>query len=577
MKLLTKLTLSAAAIAAAVAVANVEYNNPQGQTAAAMWGHEKNESAQTVASSYILQGQDTSKLAQIVSVAGGEIAREFPIINAVSALLTEAQADEIKLIAGVSVQDDRTVMTMSNSNAFAIDNNIADIVNADDVHSRLGNKGQGVTVAFVDSGANMGGLEGNYTFRDSQGRQKVAVKYDATKGRETYLFNDDKNGHGTHIANIIGSSLQAPDGDYNGIAPDAYLLSVKAFDHNGKSSYTNVLDALNWIYDNRHKYKIRVVNMSLGTDVQSRYWNDPINQAVSKLWQAGVVIVASAGNNGESTGITVPGNNPYVITAGAMNYNNSWDNFDDDRIASFSSKGPTLDGFVKPDILAPGTDIAVKMDVRHFNIKPKKHFSGYNYYRASGTSQSAAVISGVAALIIASDPTISPDDVKCRILSAGRPSLANGGYNYTPFEQGAGLVEAYRAVTSTANGCANVGLDINADLAGSQRFLGPVMQSANGEYYITGKDGKQLKKGSYWADSGSVQDAKWGEGEFDIQGAHWGFNKLDLLGAHWGSRLDFALQGAHWGTRSLSLQSDLEAVAPVEYEHDMPIDSTQWK
>ena len=141
-----------------------------------------------------------------------------------------------------------------------------------------------------------------------------------------------------------------------GIAPNAHLISVKAFNGTGVGTYANVLSGLNWILANQNTYgAIRVVNLSFGAPPQSWYWNDPIDQAVMKLWQAGIVVVASAGNYGpKPMSITVPGNTPYVITVGAMTDNWNSSNSAYDGITSFSSAGPTYEGFVKPDIVAPG-------------------------------------------------------------------------------------------------------------------------------------------------------------------------------------------------------------------------------
>jgi hypothetical protein len=136
----------------------------------------------------------------------------------------------------------------------------------------------------------------------------------------------DTYGHGTHITNLIASSAMGDplqQGQPEGIAPMAHLINVKAFDGSGNGSYANVLNGLNWILANRTTYgAIRVVNLSFGARPQSFYWNDPIDQAVMKLWQAGIVVVASAGNFGPGAQtIAVPGNTPYVITVGAITDN----------------------------------------------------------------------------------------------------------------------------------------------------------------------------------------------------------------------------------------------------------------
>ena len=154
---------------------------------------------------------------------------------------------------------------------------------------------------------------------------------------------NDGNGHGTHVTSLIASSNTTDpvlNGQPQGFAPMVKLINVKAFDDKGSGTYASVLNGLNWILANKTTYGnggIRVVNLSFGAAPQSYYWNDPIDQAVMKLWQAGIVVVASAGNSGptEQT-ISVPGNTPYAITVGAMTDNWTPNDTSDDGIASLS-------------------------------------------------------------------------------------------------------------------------------------------------------------------------------------------------------------------------------------------------
>ena len=159
-------------------------------------------------------------------------------------------------------------------------------------------------------------------------------------------------------------------------------------------------------------------------------------------WRAGIVVVAAAGNEGPNPmTIDVPGNVPYVITVGALTDNYTPYNATDDRLASFSSTGPTFEGFVKPEIVAPGGHIAASMPSSSYlaNIDPDSMTRGEQMFTMSGTSQAAAVTSGVVALMLQADPTLTPDTVKCRLLASARP----GGdlrrtLAYSVFQQGAG-------------------------------------------------------------------------------------------------------------------------------------------
>ncbi|WP_343862795.1 S8 family serine peptidase, partial [Aliiglaciecola litoralis] len=203
--------------------------------------------------SYILQGLGRDALVAAVENVGGAVAREFPIINAISAYLTSSQATELASVSGLRMTEDRNVMTMALPGAistitggtkkFVIDNHIATQTGADQLHE-FGITGKGITVAVLDSGTLMGGEEGRPLLKNSLNSSRAFYKYDATHGVVSALLNDDQNGHGSHISGIIASSLQSENGKYNGMAPDVYLLSVKAFDGTGSGSYTNVLDGL---------------------------------------------------------------------------------------------------------------------------------------------------------------------------------------------------------------------------------------------------------------------------------------------------------------------------------------------
>ncbi len=185
-----------------------------------------------------------------------------------------------------------------------------------------------------------------------------------------------------------------------------------------------------------------MVNLSFGATPESYYWNDPLNQAVMAAWQAGIVVVVAAGNDGpEPMTIDVPGNVPYVITVGALTDNYTPYNLSDDRLASFSSAGPTFEGFVKPEMIAPGGHMVASMSSQSYlaNIDPGSMAPTAQMFTMSGTSMAAAVTTGVVALMLQSDPALAPDNVKCRLLASARPAVnSNGTLAYSVFQQGAG-------------------------------------------------------------------------------------------------------------------------------------------
>ncbi|MFC4701006.1 S8 family peptidase [Glaciecola siphonariae] len=570
-------------IVATVAVASISVGAITGLwSESSMFMGTQAASEQQAPKSYIIQGGNADTLVAVVEQAGGDVSRQFPIINAISAMLTPAQADQIKTVNGVRILDDRTVKTMSNSKKYAIDTYVTTQINANELHD-MGITGRGVTVAVVDSGSNMGGDSGQYLFADSEGEQRIAVKYNAFESKETYYYNDDNNGHGSHVTGIIASSLQDASRDFNGVAPDVYLVSVKAFDKNGNSSYSAILDSLNWIAENISKYKIKVVNLSLGAQAQSRYWNDPINQAVMYLWYKGVTVVTSAGNNGEQMGITVPGNNPYVITVGSSSHNDSPYNTSDDRVASFSSQGPTYEGFVKPDVVAPGTNIAVKIEDKYLSKKLRQSSTGEGYSEVSGTSQSAAVVSGIAALIIQAYPGISPDDVKCKILHSAKVARNKSKYAYSPLIQGSGMVNALDAVRTSARACANQGLDIRSDLTGSKHFVGSVGKKSN-YWTVSLSNGKVLNQGKHWNDSKvNTNNAHWSNEVIELEGSHWSNESVGMHSAHWSNEMVKPM-GSHWTSESVGLHSAGLDVAVTSAEansqaegDDVPIETEGWQ
>ena len=273
--------------------------------------------------------------------------------------------------------------------------NYGHLIKADVVHNQ-GITGRGVGVAVIDTGYfNLPALN-----EITPGVSRV-VHYNAITGQQS-VINSDGNGHGTHIASIILNHDKNADGTFKGVAPEAQLISIKAFADDGTGNYLNLINAINWVVQNKQTYNIRVLNLSFSAAPKSFYWADPLNQAVMAAWRAGIVVVASAGNLGpEPFSIGVPGNVPYIITVGAVSDNYTPQNTTDDFLATFSGAGPTVEAFVKPDLLAPGGHIVGLMDgsAQIAQLRTKYH-TGNSYFMMSGTSQATAVTSGVVALML---------------------------------------------------------------------------------------------------------------------------------------------------------------------------------
>jgi subtilisin family serine protease len=181
------------------------------------------------------------------------------------------------------------------------------------------------------------------------------------------------------------------------------------------------------------------------------------------------------------------------------------DDPNDDVLASFSAAGPTVEGFIKPEMVAPGGHLLGMMD--ESTTIPTEHPGFHNrnkYFSMSGTSQAAAVVSGTAALMLELDPTLQPDDLKCRLVGTARsPVDAAGAPVYSVFQQGAGMIDAYEAAHSTNSGCVNGGLDVEADLLGIEHYGGPAYQDDSGNFYVV-DDGGGAR---YFWDGSSIWDS----------------------------------------------------------------------
>ena len=339
------------------------------------------------------------------------------------------------------------------------------MVGANDVWAQ-GIFGSGVTVAVLDTGlGNMGQL--NKNMEGKPGRIVGWKDFIDPKNKKP----TDPNGHGTHIAGIIANTEKGADGEWNGIAPGVNLVGVRVLNEQGAGTYETVIAGLQWIVANQALYNIRVINVSLVAPVQSAYFADPLNQAITAAWASGLTVIVAAGNSGPGPlSITVPGNNPYVVTVGAFTDNFTPADWSDDYIAPFSAAGPTLDGFVKPDLVAPGAHMV--------SIVPKKslltdQFPANkikdNYFQLAGTSQATATVSGIAALVISQNPGLTPDQVKMRLVQTAMTwlDMTSTTALYSMFQQGTGRANAPDAVFAEVAGSANIGMNAAGDLAGS--------------------------------------------------------------------------------------------------------------
>ncbi len=317
--------------------------------------------------------------------------------------------------------------------------------------------GAGIGVAVLDTG-----ITERADWRGANGQSRVVANM---------LFNprlartDDGHGHGTHVAGIIAGNSwyqtsAALQGKYIGVAPEANLINVRVSDERGRSLISDVVSAIDWVVANRQTYNIRVMNLSLISSVPESYKTSVLAAAVERAWFNGIFVVVAAGNAGPNTMIYPPANDPFVITVGASDQmgTTSWA---DDTIAPWSSYGITQDGFIKPDVVAPGRYIPSPLASTASTLGvtyPTRIVDG-SYIWMSGTSMAAPVVSGLAALAFQAHPEWTPDQVKWLLKQTANP-LPNA--QLVPQSQGAGSVNA-AAVTGYAltPGFANQGLIIN--------------------------------------------------------------------------------------------------------------------
>jgi serine protease AprX len=283
----------------------------------------------------------------------------------------------------------------------------------------------------------------------------------------------DGRGHGTFVAGIASGSAR----NQAGAAPTAPIVSIDVMDDYGMARTSDVIAAADWILQNKGTHNIRVANFSLHSAVPNSFMYDPLAKAVERLWFSGVVVVAAAGNYavaGQPSGVLfAPGNDPFVITVGAADIGQKAGS-DDDYAAPWSAYGYTPDGFRKPDVGAPGRYMIGPVPMSStLALQRPGQLRGNGYMELSGTSMAAPVVSGMAAYILAKNPTWTPDMVKgALMLTAKQPGKA------APWSLGVGQVNGKDAAGVTAPPNPNAALNqfLVADPVGSGV---PVFDSAS--------------------------------------------------------------------------------------------------
>jgi len=408
--------------------------------------------------------------------------------------------------------------------------------------------GTGVGVAVIDSG-----IANHPDLNNAAGNSRVVYSQSFVAGDTT---TGDKYGHGTHVSGLIGGTgansgtANGYAATYPGMAPNVNLINLRVLDQFGAGTDSGVIAAIDQAIALKNTYNIRVINMSLGRPVFESYTLDPVCQAVEAAWQAGIVVVVAAGNSGRATSlgtngyatIGVPANDPAVITVGATRTLMTATRVDD-TIASYSSKGPTLvDHIVKPDLVAPGNRLVSlrasgsTLDTLFPQYEVNPTSGTGKYYQLSGTSMATPVVSGAAALILQQNPSMTPDQVKARLMktawkgiteySSSYDSWGNAYSNqYDLFTYGAGYLDINAALGNT-------------DLATGVALSPTVSISSNGTVTLSNTPLSVIWGGKSVVWGGT--SVLWGNSVV------WGGNALEANSVVWGGT------SVVWGSTSLT-------------------------
>jgi serine protease AprX len=376
----------------------------------------------------------TDDAERLVQALGGTVTYELPIVRGFSALVPASELPDLARSDAVGLVWGDGEIRMSSSptslyNTLAPNTAWRQSIRLNQVDSVY--DGTGVTVALLDTGVTQSGDLGN----------RVVARVDLTPDHDGY----DRYGHGTHLAGIIAGTGAASYGQWKGVAPGANLVSVKVAGPDGSTDVSVVIAGLQWVVANRYTYNIRVLNLAFGTDSVQSYTIDPLDYAVEQAWFSGILVVASAGNRGPAANtINKPGDDPFVLTVGAADNHGTPDQ-SKTTVAAFSSWG-SPGGFTKPDIIAPGITIVSLRDPGSTidTLYPDARI-GDAYFKGTGTSQAAAIVSGVAALMFQANPYLTPDVAKGVLL---KTAYKNGNYGNGA---GAGLVDAGSAMQAARN------------------------------------------------------------------------------------------------------------------------------
>jgi serine protease AprX len=495
---------------------------------------------------------------------GGSLLSLVPIVNGLVAALDGNAIQKLSNQSNVVyISPDRPLSLMADTPGPAV--NAAAAWNANFT-------GSGIGVALIDSGVNAH-LDLNNTGQNTSSRIVFNQSFLSTKSAS------DQYGHGTHIAGLIAGNGSSSTGSqysktFKGIAPGAKIVNLRVLDANGTGTDSAVIAAIQEAIALKSVYNVRIINLSLGRPVYESYKHDPLCQAVEQAWKAGIVVVVAAGNDGRylPTGgygtITSPGNDPYALTVGAMKTMDTASR-SDDEIASYSSKGPTyIDRVAKPDVVAPG-NLLVSTELSGVTLETAEpdnlvpfNFYVYggssspsnSYFTLSGTSMATGVVSGMVADLLQAHPTLTPDQVKARLMKTASKTFPSSSSVYDPstgntyvsyydvFTIGAGYVDLAAALAST-------------DTARGNAMSPTAVLNSTGNVYLTKNSSSTWGTSSAWTPvavygpsqmmSGGTS-VMWGAGGPGGSSVMWGATNDGGTSVMWGATND-AGSSVMWG------------------------------
>lgn len=363
--------------------------------------------------------------------APNQLSKELPSIHGVKGQLTPDKIKEIKDHDAVDrIFYDRIVtsyLDIATQQSGAIK-----------VREQLGLTGKGVTIAVIDTGV--------HPHADLiQPENRIIAFHDFINGKsEPY----DDNGHGTHCAGDAAGNGSLSNGKYTGPAPEASMIGLKVLDKRGSGRLSTIIESLEWCIEHKEAYNIRIISMSLGAPAYESFREDPLALATQAAWHQGMVVCAAAGNSGPSkTTISTPAIDPFIITVGSTDDQNTLDRADD-HIAEYSSRGPSFDSFVKPDIYAPGTNIISLLAPRSsMEQELTEMIVDGNYIQLSGTSMATPFCAGIIALMLEANPNLSPNDVKSILKATAQPTL-DDIWGYIEAESAVNMAKNYQRQAS---------------------------------------------------------------------------------------------------------------------------------